>query len=54
MITKKFGTTFGIKCANGNDASARIRGKFKLKVWMNINDIVLVDGSQFWKILYYS
>ena len=45
MITKKFGSGFEILCSNDKTERAIVRGKFKKRVWININDIVLVDAS---------
>jgi len=49
MIQKKLGTAFEVLCSNGKTERALIRGKFRCKVWMNIGDIVLVDGSELGK-----
>lgn len=46
IITKKHGNGFDVLCSNGKTEFAIIRGKFRGKVWMNINDVVLVDGSE--------
>lgn len=45
MVTKKFGSGFEILCSNDKTERAIVRGKFKKRVWININDIVLVDAS---------
>ena len=45
VITKKNGTSFEILCSNGKTERGIIRGKFRKRVWLNINDIVLVDTN---------
>lgn len=46
IITKKHGNGFSVLCSNGKTEFAIMRGKFRGKVWLNINDIVLVDASE--------
>jgi initiation factor 1A len=46
MVTKKNGTSFEILCSNEKTERAIIRGKFRKRVWININDIVLVETNE--------
>jgi translation initiation factor 1A len=32
-----------VKCTDGNERLCRIRGKMKRRVWIRVNDVVLVD-----------
>lgn len=36
------GSRFDIKCIDGNDRICRIPGKYKKKVWVKVNGLVLI------------
>jgi len=45
VITKKQGTSFEVQCcATGKMEYAKIRGSMRKKVWVNINDVVLIEN----------
>lgn len=46
MIVKNMGTAFEIECSNGKTERALIRGKMRKRVWLNKNDVVLVDNTE--------
>lgn len=49
IVTKKYGTIFDVLCSNGKTERASVRGKFRCKVWINVNDLVLVNGTELGK-----
>lgn len=35
-----------VHCFDGKDRLAKIRGKFRKRVWVNIGDVVLINKSE--------
>lgn len=48
VVLKLFGNDqVLVKCIDGNDRLCRIRGSLKRRIWIKINDIVLVEPWEF-------
>ena len=47
LILKKFGDSrFEVKCSDGETRIGHVRGKMRKRVWINLNDLVLISLRQ--------